>query len=170
MRGASWAPACWPVLLLPRVATSPPSSSPSWWPPCWRRPWPPACRAGPWRLSPSLSARQGDAGCTAREDRAMPIATPEIYAAMLDRAKAGAFAYPAINVTSSQGLNAALMGFAEAESDGIVQISTGGAEFLSGAKVKDMVVGASALAEFAHVVAGGWCVHNVVQYDTRPEA
>ena len=83
----------------------------------------------------------------------MPIATPEVYAEMLDRAKAGAFAYPAINVTSSQTLNAALQGFAEAGSDGIVQVSTGGAEYLSGQTVKDMVVGALALAEFAHHVA-----------------
>ena len=73
----------------------------------------------------------------------MPIATPEVYAEMLDRAKAGAFAYPAINVTSSQTLNAALQGFAEAGSDGIVQVSTGGAEYLSGATVKDMVLGAA---------------------------
>src|ERR1700679_2599437 len=82
----------------------------------------------------------------------MPIATPEIYAQMLDRAKQQGFAYPAINVPSSQTLNAALRGFAEAESDGIVQISTGGAEYLSGS-VKDMVTGASSLAEFARVVA-----------------
>jgi fructose-bisphosphate aldolase class II len=80
----------------------------------------------------------------------MPIATPESYADMLDRAKAGRFAYPAINVTSSQTLHAALRGFAEAESDGIVQVSTGGAEFLSGTTIKDMVAGAQALAEFAH--------------------
>ena len=83
----------------------------------------------------------------------MPIATPEQYNEMLDRAKAGKFAYPAINVSSTQTLNAALQGFAEAESDGIIQISTGGAEYLSGQGVKDMVVGAQALAEFAHVVA-----------------
>ena len=81
--------------------------------------------------------------CTARPtEPAMPIATPEVYAEMLDRAKAGAFAYPAINVTSSQTLNAALQGFAEAGSDGIVQVSTGGAEYLSGQTVKDMVIGA----------------------------
>ena len=80
----------------------------------------------------------------------MPIATPEVYNEMLDRAKAGKFAYPAINVTSSQTLHAALRGFAEAESDGIVQISTGGAEFLGGQYSKDMVSGAVALAEFAH--------------------
>ncbi len=79
----------------------------------------------------------------------MPIATPEVYNEMLDRAKAGKFAYPAINVTSSQTLHAALRGFAEAESDGIIQISTGGAEFLGGQHNKDMVTGAVALAEFA---------------------
>ncbi|MGY0017559.1 class II fructose-bisphosphate aldolase [Streptomyces sp. cg35] len=83
----------------------------------------------------------------------MAIATPDQYNEMLDRAKAGKFAYPAINVSSTQTLNAALQGFAEAESDGIIQISTGGAEYLSGQGVKDMVPGAVALAEFAHVVA-----------------
>ena len=62
----------------------------------------------------------------------MPIATPEMYAEMLDAAKEGSFAFPAINVSSSQTLNAALQGFAEADSDGIVQVSTGGAEYLSG--------------------------------------
>jgi fructose-bisphosphate aldolase class II len=81
------------------------------------------------------------------------IATPEVYSEMLDRAKAGKFAYPAINVTSTQTLHAALRGFAEAESDGIIQISTGGAEFLGGQYNKDMVTGAVALAEFAHIVA-----------------
>ncbi|MGH8919468.1 MAG: class II fructose-bisphosphate aldolase, partial [Actinomycetes bacterium] len=79
----------------------------------------------------------------------MPIATPEVYAEMLDRAKAHEYAFPAINVTSSETVNAAIRGFAEAESDGIIQFSTGGAEFASGQKVKDMVVGAAALAEFA---------------------
>jgi fructose-bisphosphate aldolase class II len=58
----------------------------------------------------------------------MPIASPEVYAEMIDRAKAGAYAYPAINVSSSQTLNAALAGFAAARSDGIIQVSTGGAE------------------------------------------
>ena len=57
----------------------------------------------------------------------MPIATPEVYAEMLNRAKEKAFAYPAINISSSQTFNAAIEGFAEAESDGIIQVSTGGA-------------------------------------------
>ncbi|MFI7438587.1 class II fructose-bisphosphate aldolase [Nonomuraea indica] len=99
----------------------------------------------------------------------MPIATPEVYAEMLDRAKSGGFAYPAINVTSSQTLNAALRGFAEAESDGIVQVSTGGAEFLSGASVKDMVTGATALAEYARVVAAKYPVTVALHTDHCPK-
>ena len=83
----------------------------------------------------------------------MPIATPDVYAEMIDRAKSQGFAYPAINVTSSQTLNAAMKGFADANSDGIIQFSTGGAEYASGQYVKDMVTGAVALAEFAQVVA-----------------
>jgi len=98
----------------------------------------------------------------------MPIATPEIYAQMLDRAKQQGFAYPAINVTSSQTLNAALKGFADAESDGIVQVSTGGADYLSGQAVKDMVTGASALAEFAHVVAAKYPVNIALHTDHCP--
>jgi fructose-bisphosphate aldolase class II len=82
----------------------------------------------------------------------MPIATPEQYAEMFDAARAGGYAYPAINVSSSETLNAALRGFADAGSDGIVQVSTGGGEFLSGTSVKDMALGAKALAEFARVV------------------
>jgi fructose-bisphosphate aldolase class II len=99
----------------------------------------------------------------------MPIATPEVYAEMLDRAKREGFAYPAINVTSSQTLNAALRGFAEAESDGIVQVSTGGAEYLSGSTVKDMVTGATALAEYAHVVAGKYPVNIALHTDHCPK-
>jgi fructose-bisphosphate aldolase class II len=99
----------------------------------------------------------------------MPIATPEIYAQMLDTAKQRGYAFPAINVTSSQTLNAALRGFADASSDGIVQISTGGAEYLSGQAVKNMVVGASALAEFAHVVADRYPIHVALHTDHCPK-
>ncbi|MFD8571361.1 class II fructose-bisphosphate aldolase [Streptomyces sp. NPDC057694] len=99
----------------------------------------------------------------------MPIATPDQYNEMLDRAKAGKFAYPAINVSSTQTLNAALQGFAEAESDGIIQISTGGAEYLSGQGVKDMVVGAQALAEFAHVAAEHYGVKIALHTDHCPK-
>jgi fructose-bisphosphate aldolase, class II len=99
----------------------------------------------------------------------MPIATPEVYAEMLDRAKNGSFAYPAINVTSSQTLNAAIRGFAEAGSDGIVQVSTGGAEYLSGPTIKDMVLGAQALAEYAHHVAKAYDVNIALHTDHCPK-
>jgi fructose-bisphosphate aldolase, class II len=99
----------------------------------------------------------------------MPIATPEAYAEMLDRAKAGSFAYPAINVTSSQTLNAAIRGFADAGSDGIVQVSTGGADYLSGPTVKNMVTGASALAAYAHEVAKSYSVNIALHTDHCPK-
>ena len=95
----------------------------------------------------------------------MPIATPEKYAEMLDAAKAGSFAFPAINITSSQSLNAAIAGFAAAGSDGIVQVSTGGAEYASGPTIKHMVTGAVALAEYAHVVAQNYPVNIVLHTD-----
>ena len=99
----------------------------------------------------------------------MPIATAEVYAQMLDTAKQRGFAFPAINVTSSQTLNAALQGLTDAESDGIVQVSTGGAEYLSGQKVKDMVTGAAALAEFARVVAAKYPIHVALHTDHCPK-
>ncbi len=99
----------------------------------------------------------------------MPIATPEVYADMLDRAKAGSFAYPAINVTSSQSLNAAIRGFADAGSDGIVQVSTGGADYLSGSTIKDMVTGSLALAAYAHEVAKKWDVNIALHTDHCPK-
>ena len=99
----------------------------------------------------------------------MPVATPEVYAEMLDKAKRESFAYPAINVSSSQTLNAALRGFADAESDGIVQISTGGAEYLSGPTVKDMVTGSVAFAAYAHEVARSYPVHIALHTDHCPQ-
>src|SRR3954453_19435833 len=99
----------------------------------------------------------------------MPIATPEVYADMLDRAKAGSFAYPAINVSSSQTLNAALKGFADAGSDGIIQVSTGGAEYLSGPSIKDMVRGSVAFAAYAAEVAKSYPVNVALHTDHCPQ-
>ena len=99
----------------------------------------------------------------------MPIATPEVYAAMLDAAKEKAFAFPAINVSSSQTLNAALKGFADAGSDGIIQISTGGAEYLSGPSVKNMVTGSVAFASYAAEVAKNYPVNIALHTDHCPK-
>jgi fructose-bisphosphate aldolase, class II len=99
----------------------------------------------------------------------MPIATPEKYAEMLDTAKASSFAFPAINVSSSQTLNAALQGFTDAESDGIIQISTGGAEYLSGPNVKNMVTGSVAFAAYAAEVAKNYPVNVALHTDHCPK-
>ena len=99
----------------------------------------------------------------------MPIATPEVYAQMLDAAKEKSFAYPAINVSSSQTLNAALQGFADAGSDGIIQVSTGGAEYLSGPNVKNMVTGSVAFAAYAAEVAKSYPVNIALHTDHCPK-
>ncbi|MGW4858399.1 class II fructose-bisphosphate aldolase [Kocuria palustris] len=99
----------------------------------------------------------------------MPIATPDVYRQMLDTAKEKGFAYPAINVTSSQTLNAAIRGFAEAGSDGIIQVSTGGAAYWSGSSKKDMVVGSLACAAFAREVAKQYDVNIALHTDHCPQ-
>src|SRR4051794_41937381 len=83
----------------------------------------------------------------------MPLATPTHYAAMLDAAADRGYAHAAVNVTSSETLNAALRGFELANADGIVQISVGAAEFLKKTKPKDALGEGRPLAQHAHVVA-----------------
>ncbi|MEH0109468.1 class II fructose-bisphosphate aldolase [Tersicoccus sp. MR15.9] len=99
----------------------------------------------------------------------MPVVSPEKYVEMIDRAKEGGFAYPAVNVTSSQTLNAALQGFADAGSDGIVQVSTGGSAYWSGASVKDMVAGSLGFAAFAREVAKKYPVNIALHTDHCPK-
>ena len=99
----------------------------------------------------------------------MPIATPDVYAEMLRRAKENSYAFPAINCTSSESVNAALKGFADAGSDGIIQFSTGGAEFASGLGVKDMVSGAVALAKFTRSIAAKYPINVALHTDHCPK-
>jgi len=96
------------------------------------------------------------------------IATAEHYAAMLDAASSAGYALAAVNVTSSETLNGAMRGFAEAGADGIVQITTGAAEFLSGGAVKDMALGARALAEYARVLGERYPVAIALHTDHAP--
>jgi fructose-bisphosphate aldolase, class II len=98
----------------------------------------------------------------------VPIASPEEYRSILDNARSGSYAIPAINVTSSSTVLAAMEGFAEASSDGIIQVSYGGAEFASGQSNKSMTVGATALAEFAHAVADQYPVRFALHTDHCP--
>lgn len=99
----------------------------------------------------------------------MPVVSTEQYAQIIDQAKATGFALPAINVSSSQTINAALQGFAEAESDGIIQVSTGGADYFSGHTVKARVSGAMAFAQYVTEVAKNYPIHVAVHTDHCPK-
>ena len=99
----------------------------------------------------------------------MPVATSEQYAEMLDRAKSNAFAYPAINVSSSSTINAVLQGLAEAGSDGIIQVTTGGADFFAGHSVKNRAGGAIAFARFATEVAKAYPITVALHTDHCPK-
>ena len=99
----------------------------------------------------------------------MPVATPEQYAEMLDRAKAGGFAYPAINAASSQSVNAVLQGLTEAGSDGILQVTTGGADYFAGHTVKARATGALAFAAYVHEVAKSYPITVALHTDHCPK-
>jgi fructose-bisphosphate aldolase class II len=98
----------------------------------------------------------------------MPIATPEQYADMLDRAKATGFAYPAINASSSSTINGILQGLTEAGSDGIIQVTTGGADFFAGQSVKARASGALAFAAFVTEVAKNYPITVALHTDHCP--
>jgi len=87
----------------------------------------------------------------------MPIATTEQYHQMLDNAKKGKFAYPAINVVNLEGINAACQAFSELNTDGMIQFSTGGGAHAIGGI--DSAKGAIILAEATHRIAAE---HNVL--------
>jgi fructose-bisphosphate aldolase class II len=95
----------------------------------------------------------------------MPVASNDQYAEMIDRAKKGGFAYPAINVSSSQTVNAVLQGLTEAGSDGIIQVTTGGGDYWSGSSVKHMATGAAAMANFVREVAKNYPITVGVHTD-----
>src|SRR3954470_16618406 len=99
------------------------------------------------------------------KEQIMPVANYEIYCKMLDRAREKRFAYPAMNVTSLTTANAVLRGLAESGSDGIIQVSTGGGAFASGATVKDMALGAMSIAEHVHRVADRYPIHVALHTD-----
>src|SRR3954471_189880 len=95
----------------------------------------------------------------------MPVADFKTYCAMLDRARAGRFALPAVNVTSLTTVNAVLRGLAESKADGIIQVSTGGGAFASGSSLKDMALGAISIAEHVHRVAERYPIYVALHTD-----
>ena len=99
----------------------------------------------------------------------MPVATPDQYAEMLDKAKTGGFAYPAINASSSSTINGILQGLTEAGSDGIIQVTTGGADYFAGQSVKARASGALAFAAFATEVAKNYPITVALHTDHCPK-
>jgi len=99
----------------------------------------------------------------------MPVATPDQYAEMLNKAKTNGFAYPAINVSSSSTINSVLQGLSEAGSDGIIQVTTGGADYFAGHTVKNRASGALAAAAFVTEVAKNYPVTIALHTDHCPK-
>src|SRR5664279_844309 len=95
----------------------------------------------------------------------MPVVNPAQYVKLLDKARAEKYAYPAFNVTSTETANAVLLGLKTAGADGIIQVSTGGAEFMSGLGVKSMAKGAIALADYVHYMAQAYDVNVALHTD-----
>jgi fructose-bisphosphate aldolase class II len=95
----------------------------------------------------------------------MPVADFKTYCQILDRAREGGFALPAVNVTSLTTANAVLRGLAESKADGIIQVSTGGGAFASGSAVKDMALGAIAIAEHVHRAAERYQIYVALHTD-----
>ena len=99
----------------------------------------------------------------------MPVATPDQYAEMLDRAKQRGYAFPAVNVSSSSTINSVLQGLTEAGSDGIIQVTTGGADYFAGQTVKARATGALAFAAFATEVAKNYPITVALHTDHCPK-
>jgi fructose-bisphosphate aldolase, class II len=94
----------------------------------------------------------------------MPVVNYKQYCEMLDKAKAGKYAFPAFNVTSASTANAVLAGLAEAKADGILQVSHGGAEYNSGS-LKDMFLGSVSLADHIHLMAAKYNIFVALHTD-----
>jgi fructose-bisphosphate aldolase class II len=92
------------------------------------------------------------------------VVTGEGYQTLVAAAKAGGYALPAVNVTTSSTLNAVMEAAAVAKSDVIVQLSNGGAQYYAGKGIPDAfqakVLGAVSAAKHIHLLAEhyGACV------------
>jgi fructose-bisphosphate aldolase, class II len=100
-----------------------------------------------------------------QKDRPMPVADYKTYWSILERARGGRFALPAVNVTSLSTANAVLRGLAESKADGIIQVSTGGGAFASGSSLKDMALGAISIAEHVHRAAERYPIYVALHTD-----
>jgi fructose-bisphosphate aldolase, class II len=92
------------------------------------------------------------------------VVTGPAYRALVASCKRGGHALAAINITNSSMLNAALEAAGRSQTDLVIQLSNGGAQFYAGAGLADplraRVLGAVAAAQHVHVLAAehGVCV------------
>ena len=92
------------------------------------------------------------------------VVTGKSYQAMVNAAKSGGYALPAINVVGTNSVNAVLEAAQKAKSDVIIQLSNGGAQFFAGKGFADSfeakVLGAVSCAQHVHLMAKhyGVCV------------
>lgn len=95
----------------------------------------------------------------------MSVVSYNEYCEMLNKAYNNNYAYPAFNVSNMETASAVLMGLEKANSDGIIQISIGGAAHASGANVKDSVLGAIVLSDYIRIVADRYNVNVALHTD-----
>lgn len=95
----------------------------------------------------------------------MPVVNYSQYKMMLETASKNHYAYPSFNVSSLETANAVLEGLAEAKSDGIIQVSTGGGAHASGNAIKDSAIGAITLANHVHQVADKYNIFVALHTD-----
>ncbi|TNE40551.1 MAG: class II fructose-bisphosphate aldolase [Alphaproteobacteria bacterium] len=97
------------------------------------------------------------------------VVTGKEYLALVRHCKKEGYALPAINVTGTNTVNAALEGAAKSKSDIIIQLSNGGAQFFAGKGIKDVnlarVIGAVSAARHVHTVAKAYGICVVLHTD-----
>ena len=91
------------------------------------------------------------------------------YKILVDEAKKGGYAIPAVNVTSTSNINSVLEAAAKAGSDVILQVSNGGGQFIAGASleanIENKVLGAISMAQHAHLVAEAYGICVAIHTD-----
>ena len=97
------------------------------------------------------------------------VVTGDRYLAVVEAAKQGGYALPAVNVVGTNSINSVLEAAAQAKSDVIVQLSNGGAQFFAGKGYPDAfeakVLGAVSAAQHVHLMAERYGVCVILHTD-----
>jgi fructose-bisphosphate aldolase class II len=97
------------------------------------------------------------------------VVTGERYRALVASAKEGGYALAAVNVTSTHTLNSALEAAGSTQTDIIIQLSNGGAQFYAGKGIEDgfqaKVLGGVSAARHIHLLAEQYGICVVIHTD-----